>query len=45
MNKNVHAWDEPRDRRQTWDEEEYFEYLVDQYEDQMDEEEDIQGDL
>lgn len=36
---------EPRERRQNWDEEDYFEYLVDQYEDQLNEEEDIEGDL
>ena len=36
---------EPRERKQNWDEEDYFEYLVDQYEEQLNEEEDIEGDL
>jgi hypothetical protein len=44
MKSNVH-YDDPRDRRQNWDEEEYYEYLVDQYDQDQDEEEDIQGDL
>lgn len=44
MNNNLSSSD-PRDRRQNWDEEEYYEYLFDQYEQSMNEEDDIQGDL
>jgi hypothetical protein len=44
MNKEMNNYD-PSNRRQNWDEEEYFEYLVDQYEQDLNEEEDITGDL
>jgi hypothetical protein len=36
---------DPGNRKQNWDDEDYYEFLMDQYENQEQEEEDIMGDI